>query len=323
MPSVSNIDQLPSNIFSQQSQMPGLPNFQQQFQRPGGSEFSQWQQPSVPTQTQPVALQPDQAGGQALDFNRFNTFMTTMENFITTYNNDRSSFSERLDRCLNLVPRVDSIDGRVHKLEMAYGANKSSDIKISGIPLTITDDPYVVATKVFTAMGFKNSENCIFHARELKIRNAAPQSAISTLHFDSAQTSQSSYSVPPQPPLQSLASTSTIVNPTFPANSKRVLIITLTSVSAREAVINRKREIKDLLSTNVFPGIPTFKIFVNEIYDSFTYQLLRKTRIRAQECGYFTPWVYNGKIMVRRDTNSPAIIISSEQDLLLLNRVNT
>ena len=155
--------------------------------------------------------------------------------------------------------------------------------------------------------------------------------AASIANLNLAQTSQPSHFVPQQQPPSYFApqqqppstSISIAANYTFPVNSKRVFIVTLTSVSAREAVINCKRDIKDLLSTNVFPDVPTFKIYVNEIYDSYTYQLLRKTRIRARECGYFTPWVYNGKIMVRRDANSPAITISSEEDLSLLGRVNT
>ena len=68
-------------------------------------------------------------------------------------------------------------------------------------------------------------------------------------------------------------------------------------MSAREAVINSKKEYRDLLSTIIFPGVPVFKIYVNEIYDNVTYQLLKKVRIKAREFGYFTPWVYNGKVM--------------------------
>ena len=67
---------------------------------------------------------------------------------------------------------------------MAYGANKSSDVKSSGIPQTVTDDPYVIATKVFTAMGLRNSDNCIFHARELRFKKVVPQSTASVAIFE-------------------------------------------------------------------------------------------------------------------------------------------
>ena len=75
--STNNNNLSPLDI-SQQSHMPSLTNFQQQFQRPNGSVFAQWHQPSVPTQAQPPALKSVQAEGQTSDFNRLNTFMNTM-----------------------------------------------------------------------------------------------------------------------------------------------------------------------------------------------------------------------------------------------------
>ena len=142
------------NQQNQQNQCAGLPFFQQQFGQsnvPGPAyNFQSFFQPQAP--------QFPQQSDQTFDFNRLNAFMNTMENFTIAYNNDRVDFSERLDRCLNLVPRVDAIDSRVNRLEMAYGVNKSSDVRISGIPNSINEDPYVIAAKVFNELGHRNSE---------------------------------------------------------------------------------------------------------------------------------------------------------------------
>ena len=73
-----------------------------------------------------------------------------MEGFVQTYNNDRTDFSNKLDRCLNLVPRVDSVEGHVNRLEKMYRDNKSINIKITGIPSTVTDNPEKIEIKVLT-----------------------------------------------------------------------------------------------------------------------------------------------------------------------------
>ena len=83
--------------------------------------------------------------------------------------------------------------------------------------------------------------------------------------------------------------------------------------------IYSKRIIARRLETSCFPISGMTKLFINENLTQERKRLLWLTKQSAKSANYLFIWTMNGKIYVRKNSDSPAIMIQSENDLSKLN----
>ena len=69
------------------------------------------------------------------------------------------------------------------------------------------------------------------------------------------------------------------------------------------------------LETSCFPISGMTKLFINENLTQERKRLLWLTKQSARSANYLYIWTMNGKIYVRKNSDSPAIMIQSKNDL--------
>lgn len=89
----------------------------------------------------------------------------------------------------------------------------------------------------------------------------------------------------------------------------RPIRITFTDASKRNDLLNKAKEAKELHSRDIFPDLPSFKIYLNEWLPRETYQLLRATRSFLKDTDYKYVWPREGSVLVRRDSNPESLTI--------------
>lgn len=96
------------------------------------------------------------------------------------------------------------------------------------------------------------------------------------------------------------------------------IIAQFISREKKQAFIKNKTLL--ITNNNKFKNIKTVsKIFINEHLTPYNKSLLFKTKNLAREKHYKFAWFKNGKILLRKDTDSNVIRIRNEQDLLKFN----
>lgn len=163
-------------------------------------------------------------------------------------------------------------------------SNNCNDIVLAGFPHDTPVEPKSLTVKVFTALGPTDLTNHILSARILKRKSNSPNN-----HN--------------QPGISS--------NLPKPFS----LVVTLTSASVTEVVIQAKRAKKDLFIHEVLGGNQRGKIFVNELLPSSLYELLRQTKTRARHANFKFAWYKSGSILVRKNEGQPKIAIRKAEDL--------
>ena len=159
----------------------------------------------------------------------------------------------------------------------------SSDINISGIPASITDFSRIMVLKLFEALGILELAVDVLDVRCLTKKDS---SAISDRQRPSA------------------------------ANGTSLsFIITLESLSIRNHIISRKRQIKSLTINNVFAVDRPGKMYVHEFLPAADYGLFRRTKVVAGQQAYKYTWVRSGEVCVRKSDGSDIVVIRSKLDL--------
>ena len=204
---------------------------------------------------------------------------------------------------------------RVNKIESGDVNALSSVIRVSGIPVGITDDPMTIIIKTLAAIELSNPIAAIADVLEHKTKTANDSNANET----SSETAMIIDSSTPNPSTNPLSNTQT---PNKNATTNRTFFVTLSNHSVKQAVIRRMIDKKKLTVKDVFNINDEGRIYINEMYDKDTYQLFLKVRELAKKNGYKYPWVKGNNIYVKRDNNSVPIIIQSMDDLKLLRKVN-
>ena len=75
-------------------------------------------------------------------------------------------------------------------------------------------------------------------------------------------------------------------------------------------------------STEIYPSAPKSATYINEIYTSAVYSLLKKVRRKAKLNGYLNPFVKGTIIFVKRSKESQPITILTESDISKLTKIN-
>lgn len=86
----------------------------------------------------------------------------------------------------------------------------------------------------------------------------------------------------------------------------------------REEFLRKRKVEKRKLNLQDINMLGTTPIFVNESLSPGQGQVLAAARAVKREKGYKFLWVKHGKIFLRKDENSPVIVITDQEDLLFL-----
>ncbi|XP_015511214.1 uncharacterized protein LOC107217996 [Neodiprion lecontei] len=162
--------------------------------------------------------------------------------------------------------------------------NTSAEITISGLPIDITDTPNTIVDRILKALGIPGLTSDVLEIRQI-------------------------------PSKQPLADGERPHTSTTTQASLGTLIVSLKSSRVRDFIIQKRREKKELSINEVFALNRKGNIFINEFLPSATYNLLRRTKSKAEELGYKFVWLKAGNIYVRRSEKTEIIQINAESDL--------
>lgn len=158
------------------------------------------------------------------------------------------------------------------------------EVILAGLPCSLKMDPFVIACKVFSAIGLPRLENHITATRPWTQRSR-----------DSSDGPGS---------LQGTSSVAMVARLGSPAN--------------RDLVMQNASKLDKLNAQMIFGVGGTAKIFINPIYPKSIYNLRKKAHKAARELGYARPIVMNMVVCMRQTRGSPLIPIYSEADLEVL-----
>ena len=183
----------------------------------------------------------------------------------------------------SLRSQVADLSNRSSSVESGHA---SSDIIISGLPLSLTDTPRVMVQKVFIALGISHLDADILEVRVLVGKNGG---AVGERRS------------------------------TSPANTaSKSLLVVLKSPRVRDFIMDKKREHKELTVREIFGLDQQGNVFVKEFLPASVYGLLRRTKAVAAHAGFKYVWTRSGVICVRKTNGSPVILIKSEADFVNL-----
>nr|XP_039253141.1 uncharacterized protein LOC120330318 [Styela clava] len=87
----------------------------------------------------------------------------------------------------------------------------------------------------------------------------------------------------------------------------------------RNQILKNRRRLKSLDISTVFPSFSrSTKIFVVENLTDTNKDLFFKARDLKQACGYKFLWTNNGKVLIKKNSDTPTIPIITEEDLLFI-----
>lgn len=219
-----------------------------------------------------------------------------MEQFMTDMRDFRMETKTSFDNLDKLNNKVENIDDRLEYIESTAVNLQSSQLKITNIPVNISDNNFDIVTKILSVLEM-NARVAVFDVREILPKENG--SAMDTDDVLAAVTSQSSSA-------QQMIHTSV---------QKKGLIVTFTSAAAAQAVIIKMRKKKVLFVNEIYQNEGNGKIYINQLYPPKVWELFQKVRIAARELGYSNPWVEGILIFIRQAKNSPKILIRNLEDL--------
>ena len=183
----------------------------------------------------------------------------------------------------SLRSQIADLSNRLSSVESVHA---SSDIAISGLPLSLTDTPRVMVQKVFIALRISHLDADIL---EVRVLVGKPGGAVgerrSTLTANTASKS---------------------------------LLVVLKSPRVRDFIMDKKREHKELTVKEVFGLDQQGNVFVKEFLPASVYGLLRRTKAVAAHAEFKYVWTRSGVICVRKTNGSPVILIKTEADFVNL-----
>ncbi|XP_024885131.1 uncharacterized protein LOC112463166 [Temnothorax curvispinosus] len=171
--------------------------------------------------------------------------------------------------------------------------SRTSDIIISGIPSEFSEASGEIAGNVLTALGIPHLVSDVLETRDAVRR-------VMSIGADGGP---------------GVASASAPDGRAGAAGRRGSVIVALKSREIRDHVLKVMRARRRLTVGEVFGGSVSGNIYVNELLPAATYNLLRRTRIRARQSSYRHVWSRDGRIFVRKDRGQPPILIASDDDL--------
>lgn len=105
------------------------------------------------------------------------------------------------------------------------------------------------------------------------------------------------------------------------AKSKpRPIIVKFKSRRARDKIYERRKSLKDLKVKDLVGGMRgDGNVFINENLLPSTKDLLYKANLARKSKNYRYLWTSNGRVLVKKNADSPAILIASEADIAKIN----
>ena len=193
--------------------------------------------------------------------------------------NARSDTEELRRENASLRSQITDLPNRLASVESGH---VSSDVTISGLPLSLTDTPLDMVHKVFGALGIPELDGDILEVRVLAGKTGG---AIGERRSTSTANTMSGS-----------------------------LLVGLKSPKVRDFIMTKKREHKNLTVKEVFGLDRPGSIFIKEFLPSPVYGLLRRTKAVAVRAGFKYIWTRSGAICVRKTDGSPIISVKTEAD---------
>ncbi|CAG9134055.1 unnamed protein product [Plutella xylostella] len=94
----------------------------------------------------------------------------------------------------------------------------------------------------------------------------------------------------------------------------RPLVVRLLRKKKRDEILKAAKTRKNISSSDIVPGTSN-KIYINERLTTKNRHLFREARLRARQYRFRFCWIKDGRILVRKEENKPAISIRSIADL--------
>ena len=178
-----------------------------------------------------------------------------------------------------------SMKGQMTKLQAQINyleqQNRGQNVEIAGIPETPQEDVGSVALSVLR-----------------KIDNSVKASDIDIVYRVGPTTDASAQAQTGQP------------------RRARSILVRFASRAVRNIVYERRKSLKETNLKELHLGFrETTSVFINENLAPATKQLLYKANIERKNYGHRFLWTNNGKILEKKNPDSPAILITTEADL--------
>ena len=170
----------------------------------------------------------------------------------------------------------------------AQSTSHENEIIITGVPNEISDEPGIIAEKIFKSIGVENPKSVIMKTRKV----------VKKPHTRSHNSSA--------------------ISPSKSANDDtKSIIVSLKNTKSTNEIIKRKCSRPNLISSLVFPKTKnSTKININHLYSQDFYRLFLDARSFLRSKSMSMPKIHNNnKILVKMDNNHPPIPIQVRADL--------
>ena len=181
---------------------------------------------------------------------------------------------------------IQKINNNVSKVQSVPHKN---EIIITGVPNDISDEPRIIAEKIFEKIGIENPKSVIVITRKIVKKSHTPKHN----RFTTTTTNKSA------------------------CDDTKSIIVSLIDVSSKNKIIRRKCSHPNLKSPSVFPSTKNCSVInLNNLHSAEFYKLILDTRSFLSSKGLSMPKIYNNnKILVKMDNNHPPISIKVRADL--------
>lgn len=172
-------------------------------------------------------------------------------------------------------------DLMTHSTKRGYQDNA---LILKGLPSGLPDSPRELVTKILDTLGVPYFASPIASVRPFLKKLPAAADADSITHLDDSPTHLS-------------------------------LLVTVSSSAIRDAIIEAKRQKRDLLASEVFGTPGASKILINDYLPHDTFILLHNIRNKAKTRGVERIWTRNSTIYARKSAGHPKYEINCVEDL--------
>lgn len=92
------------------------------------------------------------------------------------------------------------------------------------------------------------------------------------------------------------------------------IVVQFTNRQKRDAILEKSKQ-KKLSAADIIDNVPTSPIYINEHLTPYLKNILHEAKIKRTKKEVKYVWVKNGKVYVRKNENTPAIIINAVEAL--------
>lgn len=218
--------------------------------------------------------------------------LNTVSEQLCSTNTRLDATNERLDnfgsmidsqksQIATLTCENESLKGELQDVKRSLAAKPNSELKISGIPESVTLDELAMCEAVLDHLQLSRFFNSVLSVRKVKYKETSRSGETR----DRVQTTQT-------------------------------IIVQFLSVQIRDFVVAAAKPFGVLNSDVIFPlASPVSKMYVKEFLPYAVNELFHMTKQRASEANYQYTWCKSGVVHTRKENGSEIIQILTERDL--------